>query len=105
MLIAVVRVSGRPDAAAQGAKVMGLAPADFNRRVVGTLPRVLALGLAEDEAREAAAKLEGLGFQVVICDPALAPGDRERVVARRMQFAGPDLQIADSSEKAHVCPL
>jgi hypothetical protein len=100
MLVAIASIPERSDARAQAAKVTGLALADLNRRLAGTLPRVLFPGGAEPAVLE---QLEALGFQLLTCDPAAVAGDDERVIARRIEFAGPALVATDSKGQAHRC--
>jgi len=100
MLVAISRIPERADARALAAKATGLALADLNRRLAGTLPRVLFPGGADPAVVD---QLEALGFGVLTCDPAAVTGDDERVVARRIEFAGPALVVADGKGQTHRC--
>src|SRR5437899_113480 len=103
MLVAIARIPDRAEARAAAAKVTGLALADLNRRLAGTLPRVLFPGVGP-EGEAMVAELETLGFRVLTCDPAAVPGDGDRVVARRIEFSGVDLVATDARGQAHRCP-
>jgi hypothetical protein len=103
VLLAIARIPEAVEARAQAAKVTGLALADLNRRIAGTLPRVLFAGLAPEQAALPEA-LEALGFEVLTCDPAVVPGDDERVVARRIELAGGALVATDAKGQPHRCP-
>jgi hypothetical protein len=102
MLLAVARIPDRADARAQAAQVSGLALADLNRRLAGTLPRVLFAGPGP-AAETLGAQLEALGFGVLTCDPAVVPGDGDRVVARRIEFSGGALVATDARGETHRC--
>ena len=101
--MAVVSIPVEPDARKRAALLAELAPADLNRRLVGTLPRVLASGLSEERAAGLASELEALGFTVITCDPAAVPGDDERVIARRVDFADRALVVTDGQGNTHTC--
>jgi hypothetical protein len=103
VLLAVVNVPAEVDVRRRAAVVTELALADLNRRLVGTLPRVLASGLSEERAAAMAAELEALGFTVITCDPVAVPGDDERVVARRVDFADRALVVTDGQGNTHTC--
>jgi hypothetical protein len=103
MLLAVVKIPADAEARLRAAQVAGLAPADLDRRLVGTLPRVLLTGLSDATATELAGALEALGFVVVACDPRAAPGDGDRVVARAIELADRALVITDAQGEVHTC--
>jgi hypothetical protein len=103
MLLAVVKIPPHAEARRQAARLTELAPADLDRRLVGTLPRVLLTGLSEARAGELAAALEALGFVVVTCDPRAVPGDGDRVVARAIELADRALVITDAPGDVHTC--
>jgi hypothetical protein len=102
-LLAVVRVPVGAEARLKAAKATGLALADLNRRLAGTLPRVLMSGVSEAQASEVSEALESLGFLVVTCDPQTVPGDDERVIARGLEFADRALVVADAQGNTHTC--
>jgi hypothetical protein len=103
VLMAVVGMPLDADARKRAAVALELAPADLNRRLAGTLPRVLASGLSPERAARIGAELDRLGFTVITCDPAAAPGDDERVVARRVDFADRALVVTDAPGNTHTC--
>ena len=103
VLLAVVGVPLDADARKSAALALELAPADLNRRLAGTLPRVLASGLSPERAARLGVELDVLGFTVITCDPRAAPGDDERVVARRVDFADWALVVTDAPGNTHTC--
>lgn len=100
MLVAIARIPEGAEARVQAAKATGLPLADLNRRLAGILPRVLFPGGAEPAVIEA---LEQLGFGVLALDPAVVAGDDERVLARRIEFAGGVLLATDGKGSVHRC--
>src|SRR4051794_21347551 len=104
MLIAIARIPEDAQVRAQAARVAGLALADLNRRVAGTLPRVLFPGLPDDEAERIRGALEALGFLVLAFDVAAVPGDSERVVARKIELVPGALLATDAQGNQHRCP-
>jgi hypothetical protein len=103
VLLAAVSIPVDPGARKPAALATELALADLNRRLVGTLPRVLASGLSPDRAARIAADLTGLGFTVITCDPVSVPADDERVLARRIDFADRVLVVTDGQGNTHTC--
>jgi hypothetical protein len=87
----------------QAAAAIGLAAADVRMRLSGLLPRVLLSDREGDELAEAAAALNRLGFATIICDPALAPTDDERIVGRRVEITGERLRVWDGADACHEC--
>jgi hypothetical protein len=104
MLLAIARLPEAPDLAAQVASALGLARADAAHRLAGTLPRILLLDAREEPLRAHAATLEALGLTTIVCDPARAASDRDRVVARTLEL-GPDGVVAiDRAGARHEVP-
>jgi hypothetical protein len=103
MLVAIARIPDRAEARTAAAKATGLALADLNRRLAGTLPRVLFAGVGPEGAAMVE-RLRALGFGVLTCDPAAVPGDGDRVVVRRIEFSGVALVAFDARGEAHHCP-
>src|SRR5262245_22053454 len=103
MFLAVMRVPSQPQALAEAARVTGLAPADVSRRLTGTLPRVLMVHADAAKIATAAGALEALGFAVASFDPAAAPADDDRVVARQVQIATGTLIVTDQRGAVHDC--
>jgi hypothetical protein len=91
-LLAIAAIPPRDDAIAIAASVCGLAATDVRMRLTGILPRVLLTGGAERVAALSSA-LEQQGFATLVCDPADAPEDPQRIVARRLEL-GPDGFVA-----------
>jgi hypothetical protein len=104
MLLVVFRLATAPDAAAQAARVLGLAPAELAVRLRGTLPRVVLIDADADRVAEGAQALEELGFAALACDAASAPTDAERVVARKIELEPQALVAWDGAGERHVCP-
>jgi hypothetical protein len=104
VLVAVARIPARPDARALAAQAAGIALADVNRRLAGTLPRVLMPGLPPEEAAALAATLDELGFITVVFDAKAVPGDADRVLASRIEIAAGELHATDAQGRAHTCP-
>jgi hypothetical protein len=104
MLLVVVSMPSGADALRKAAAATALVPADVSRRLAGVLPRVLLADSNGERLAEAARKLEDAGFRVVTCDPASAPDDRARVVARRLSFEASALVAHDSAGAEHELP-
>jgi hypothetical protein len=100
MLVAIARIPEGTEARAQAAKAAGLPLADLNRRLAGILPRVLFPGGAEPAVIEA---LDALGFGLLILDPAVVAADDERLLARKVEFAGGALLATDGKGQVHRC--
>jgi hypothetical protein len=97
MLLIVVGTPAGVDAQAKAVAATGLPPADVSRRLAGVLPRVLLADSDEERLAEAGRGLEAAGFAVVICDPATAPNDGDRVVARRLSLQAGVLLVEDGA--------
>lgn len=104
MIVAIDRVPSEPTARAAAASATGLALADLNRRLAGTLPRILLPGAGDDQALSVAAALEGLGFGVFTFDASVVPNDQQRIVARRIEMTGDALIAFDAQQNEHSCP-
>jgi hypothetical protein len=104
MILAVAAVPESADARLLAAKVTGLVLADLNRKLAGILPRVLFTGLGTASAPAMIQGLEALGFVVLTLEAAGAPTDRERVIARRIEFANGSVFATDREARTHVCP-
>ena len=104
VLVVVFRVNAAPGAIARAADALGLPPAEMQVKLWGILPRVV---LATNDASRAAATvetLEELGFAAMACDPAAAPSDAERVVARKVELGPKQIVVWDGGGEQHVCP-
>jgi hypothetical protein len=104
MLLVVVSMPTGVDAPKKAVAATGLAPADVSRRLAGVLPRVLLADSNGERLAEAARQLEDAGFRVITCDPASAPDDRTRVVARRLSFEATGLVAHDAAGDVHALP-
>jgi hypothetical protein len=104
VLLAVAIIPEGAEARTRAAALVGLALADLNRRLAGTLPRVLLASVPDQRGQSLAAALEELGFGVLTCDVAAVPGDDDRVLARRVELAPDTLVVADGQGQVHRCP-
>jgi hypothetical protein len=104
VLLAIARIPDSAEARTRAAAAAGLALADLNRRLAGTLPRVLLAAVPDERGAGLAQALEELGFGVLTCDVAAVPDDGDRVVARRVELAPDTLIVADSRGASHRCP-
>jgi len=103
MILAVAAVPASADARLLAAKVTGLVLADLNRKLAGILPRVLFTGLGAASAPDTIQGLQSLGFVVLTLEAGSAPTDRERVIARRIEFANGSVCITDREGRTHAC--
>jgi hypothetical protein len=101
VLVAIASIPERPEARTLAAKATGLALADLNRRLAGTLPRVLLPGTMDPA--EMAVALSDYGFGVFTFDPAAVPDDAQRVVARKIEFSGNVVLVTDGKGAVHRC--
>ncbi len=103
MLLVVTRIPVRAQARVLAAEATGLALADLNRRLAGILPRVLLGGLGADAASAKVEALTALGFGLLTCDPSTVPGDRDRVLVKRVEFEHGNFIASDALGQAHLC--
>jgi hypothetical protein len=103
VLLAIARIPDGVDARTRAAAATGLALADLNRRLAGTLPRVLLAAVPADRGHELGDALVAIGFGVLTFDVAAVPTDEDRVVARRVELAPDTLIVADSKGQSHRC--
>jgi len=104
MILAVAAVPESADARLLATKVTGLVLADLNRKLAGILPRVLFTGLGAASAPAMVQGLEALGFVVLTLEGGAAPSDRERVLARRIEFSSGSVCVTDREGRTHACP-
>ena len=105
MLLVVVHRPTLDDAAvARVAAATGLAMADVRSRLVGPTPRVLVVSQAAEPLHAMAAALVPLGLRTLVCDPACAPTDEDRLVPRSLAFHPEALVASDMTDTPHVCP-
>ena len=97
MLVVVQQAppAASPRAILAAAEVTGLAQAEVRTRLAGALPRVLLVEPDEQQARDKAAALEGLGFLAMACDPRAVPSDDDRLVARSLGLVPAGLIATD----------
>jgi hypothetical protein len=87
----------------RAAQLAGLPPADFSRRLAGTLPRVLLAAAPADQVGVLVDGFESLGFAAFACDPTTAPGDEDRLLVRSIDVKPDALAFLDGKGEAHPC--
>src|SRR5262245_13219205 len=95
------------------AGVAEMTPGEVRLRLMGPMPRVLRMDADVNKLGSIAHVLNGMGLHTGVCDPRLAPTDRERLLARwiepmvgstavRGQAEG--LKIRENDISSEVCP-
>ena len=103
MLLVIANAPKDPSAQTQGARLASLPPADFSRRLAGTLPRVLLSAAPVDQIESLVNGFESLGFAAFSCDPAAAPGDDDRLLVRGIEMEAGALAFLDGQDNRHPC--
>ena len=103
MLLVIVDAPNDPLARTRAARLTGLPPADFSRRLAGTLPRVLLAAAPVDHVGTLVDGLESLGFAAFACDPAVAPSDEDRLLVRGIEVESGALAFLDGQGNRHAC--
>ncbi len=103
MLLVIANTPKDPLARTQAARLVGLPPADFSRRLAGTLPRVLLAAAPVDQVAALVDGFESLGFAAFTCDPATAPSDEDRLLVRGIRVEAGALAFLDGKGEAHPC--
>ena len=103
MLLVIAKAPQDPLARTQAARLAGLPPADFSRRLAGTLPRVLLAAAPADRIAALVDGFESLGFAAFSCDPAAAPSDDDRLLVRGIEVEAGALAFLDGQENRHAC--
>jgi hypothetical protein len=103
MLLVIANAPNDPLAQNQGARLAGLPPADFSRRLAGTLPRVLLSAAPVDQIESLVSGFESLGFAAFSCDPTAAPGDDDRLLVRGLEMEAGALAFLDGQDNRHPC--
>lgn len=88
----------------QIAAVAGLSAADVRQRLSGSFPRVLAMAASGEPLDDMAPRLADLGLETLVCDPACAPSDTERLLPRALTFHPEALIVDDAQGTPHICP-
>jgi hypothetical protein len=101
LLLAIAAIPSRADALAQVASTTGISLSDVKLRLAGILPRVLLSHTDAEHVRTLAAELEQHGFVTLACDPAEAPGDKERIVARRLELSPDGFVAIERTQARH----
>jgi hypothetical protein len=89
------------DALKLAATVTGLSLSDVKLRLTGNLPRVLLTDGDIDRVQVMSAELEKNGFITLVCDPADAPGDEDRVVARHLELSPTSFEVIERTLARH----
>ena len=103
MLLVIAKAPKDPLAWTRGARLAGLPPADFSRRLVGLLPRVLLAAAPADQVGALADGFESLGFAAFSCDSAAAPDDDDRLLVRGIEMQAGALVLLDGKSGRHAC--
>jgi len=103
MLLVIANAPKDPLAQTQGAQLAGLPPADFSRRLAGTMPRVLLAAAPADQIGSLVDGFESLGFAAFSCDPAAAPSDDDRLLVRGIEVETGALAFLDGQGTPHRC--
>lgn len=102
MFVAVARVPSDANALQRAAEIAGMAVADASRLLAGTLPRVLVR--ATDEGARMAGALESAGFVAFACEDSAVATEKDRVVARNLEFSTSGLVAVDGRGQRFECP-
>jgi hypothetical protein len=103
VLLVIADAPTDPLARTKGAHLAGLPPADFSRRLAGTMPRVLLAAAPVDRVEALVDGFESLGFVAFSCDPAAAPSDDDRLLVRGIDVEAGGLAFLDGQGKRHTC--
>ena len=101
MFVAVASLPADPAGLQRAAEITGIAPADASRLLTGTLPRVLVR--ATQEGDRIAGALEAAGFTAFVGEARQIPGDKDRVVARNLEFTASGFTALDGRGQRHEC--
>jgi hypothetical protein len=103
VLLVVTELPSSPAPEETAARLTGQAVADVRNRLAGPLPRVLLVEPDSARAQTLATALEAEGFAAIACDPRLAPGDDDRLVARALEWATTgELVVTDTAGAPEV---
>lgn len=103
MLLVIANAPKDPLARTQGAHLADLPPADFSRRLAGTLPRVLLSAVAVDRVGALVDGFQSLGFAAFSCDPTAAPSDEDRLLVRNIEVEAGAMALLDGQGNHHPC--
>jgi hypothetical protein len=104
MLIVVAKVPQDAGVLKKAAELTGMVLADFSRRLMGIMPRVLLPAALADRADELVSGLEELGFVAFACDPGAVPCDADRILVRGMEVRADGVTFVDGQGQRHECP-
>jgi hypothetical protein len=104
MMIVVAKAPQDPAVLKRAAALCGMVLADFSRRLMGVMPRVLLPAAPAGRAEEIVSGLESLGFVAFACDPSAIPSDADRLLVRGMEVRADGVTFLDGQGQGHVCP-
>lgn len=87
------------------ASVTGLSAADVRTRMAGVAPWVLVVSANADPLAEAQNALSKLQVRAMVCDPAVAPSDADRVIVRSLAIGPSYIKATDGAGQEHTCAL
>jgi hypothetical protein len=102
VLLVIANAPHDPLARTRGARLADLPPADFSRRLAGTLPRVLLAAAPVDQVGALVHGFASLGFVAFSCDPAAAPSDDDRLLVRGIEVEAGALAFLDGQGNRHA---
>jgi len=83
------------------ASVASISVSDVKLRLTGTLPRVLLSDTNAEHVRDLAAELDRNGFVTLVCDPADAARDEDRIVARQLELSSSGFVVIERTLARH----
>jgi hypothetical protein len=104
MFIAVADLSEAPTAMQGAAALCGLTLVEVRARCAGVLPRILVRQAPAEQALRLTAGLRDLGFRAFAAEVSQVPTDRQRIVARQLDWTGNGFAVTDGRGACHDCP-
>lgn len=105
MFIAVAKMPEGAEGPKRAAALTGQALADAARSLAGVLPRILLRAVAAEEAGRLVAALEAEGFVAFAGEASAVPTDKDRVVARNLEWTDAGFAVLDGRGQRHECPF
>ena len=104
MFLAILKLPTDSDAIARATEAAGLPLADTRQRLAGTPPRIFLTHGDEAHLRQTAEALNAGGFTAALVDPARIPGDSQRLIPKRLEFAVGRLALFTADGARHELP-
>ena len=104
MLLAILKIPNDSDAIARAAEAAGLPFTDTRQRLAGMPPRIFLTHGDEAHLRQTAEALHAGGFAAVLVEPARIPGDSQRLLPKRLEFAVGRLVAFTADGARHELP-